>query len=138
MAQRCTSWCLRHRARVQIPGTNPMNIMCLLDGVPVKVQAPRWVAHQHQCLMGSSSCGWGSSNLEPPEHGKAVTKHHLGWLFLVANEGLMERPQPSPLIHIVCLYLSVQQYCQNDNSCWRHRPASRFDGASKVAAKAIV
>ena len=53
--------------------------MCLLDGVPVELQDPHWVAHQW-LVLGSSFCGCGSSNLELPEDLKIVSKHHLRWL----------------------------------------------------------
>ena len=45
--------------------------MCLLDGVLIWVQAPRWVVHQRLVFVTSFS-GPGASNLEPPTMGIAV------------------------------------------------------------------
>ena len=67
VAQWCTSWNSQPRSCVQTPGTKPSGIMCLLVCVITKVQAPRWVACQ-RLVLGSSICGCGSSNQEPPVH----------------------------------------------------------------------
>ena len=49
-AQWCTSWCRQPRAYVQTPDTNSKCIMCILDCVPVKIQAPRLMAHRRLVL----------------------------------------------------------------------------------------
>ena len=46
--------------------------MCLLDGVLVGVQAPRWMVHQW-LLFASSFSGSGASNHVPPTMGITVT-----------------------------------------------------------------
>ena len=78
--------------------------MCLLVGVAVKVQAPRWVVYQ-RLVLGSSFCGCGSSNLEPPTIRIVVALSSVAAtipsLALVANDGLFESPRPPPSIGMV-------------------------------------
>ena len=71
LAQRCTSWCREPRAYVRTLGTNPRCIMCLLDGVLIGIQAPRWVVHQ-RLLFSSSFSSSGASNHAPLTMGIAV------------------------------------------------------------------
>ena len=54
--------------------------MCLLNGVPAKVQASHLVAHQW-LVLDSPFGGSGLSNLEPPDHGIALVAHQLRQLF---------------------------------------------------------
>ena len=71
LAQWCTSWSPNLMPLVQTPGTNPRGIMCLLDSVLVRVQAPRWVARQ-RLTFASSFSGSGASNHAQPTMGLAV------------------------------------------------------------------
>ena len=57
----------QRRTCVQTLGTKPRDIICLLVGAVANVQAPRRLSYQ-QLVCGSSVCGCGSSNLEPPDH----------------------------------------------------------------------
>ena len=59
-----TSWNRQPRLCVRTLGTNPGGCMCLLDCVPVKVQALPLAMHQGLDLC-SSFCGCGASNLKP-------------------------------------------------------------------------
>ena len=45
--------------------------MCLLDGVLVRVQVPRWVVHQ-RLVFASSFSGSGAPNHAPPTMGIAI------------------------------------------------------------------
>ena len=76
--------------------------MCLLNDVPVEVQALRWVTHQW-LVLGSSFCGCDLSNLEPADHGITIANRCLQRLFfaMVANEGSMESLQPASSICMV-------------------------------------
>ena len=76
LAQRCTSLCCQSRACFRTLGTNTRSIVCLLDGVSVEVQPLHWVAHQW-LVLGSSFCGCGSSNPEPPGHGNSRRKRSI-------------------------------------------------------------
>ena len=64
--------------------------MCLLDGVLIGVQEPRWVVHQ-RLLFVSSLSGSGASNHAPPTVGIAVVLTYIATAIPLRWERMMAR-----------------------------------------------
>ena len=75
----CTFWCRQPRACVWTFDTSTRGILCFLDCMLVKVQAPRLTAHQRLDLR-SSLCGCCSSNLSQLITRIAGVTSQLCWL----------------------------------------------------------
>ena len=98
LAQRCTSWCREPRAYVRTLGTNPRCIMCLLDGVLIGIQAPRWVVHQ-RLLFSSSFSSSGASNHAPLTMGIAVALLSIAIAIPLRWRRMMARLKARDLFH---------------------------------------